>query len=149
MKDVIDVRLMVVDTDASLPATGEGAAIITPHRQLYRITAFVRRYTQAPLRFAMPLPALMRIFDDVKYQQLEGRLLEGIARLFGSNVRLLACPCPRDELLHLLTTESGHGWEVDGNRQWITAEQLRPAPSLRHLYEYLLASGFLVAMPPN
>jgi hypothetical protein len=147
VKDVIDARLMVVD--APLPAMGRGAAIMTRHRQLYRATAFVRRYTQAPLRFAMALPALMRIFDDAAYQHLDGRLLEGIARLFGSNVRVLAYPCPREELLHLLKTEPGRGWEVDDSRQWITAGQLRPSPPLRHLYEYLLASGFLMAMPPG
>ena len=149
VKDVIDVRLMIVDSDASLPAAGKGAAMMTRHRQLYRVTAFVRRYTQAPLRFAVPLAALMRIFDDVRYQHLEGRLLEGIARLFGSNVRVLACPCPREELLRLLKTELGRGWEVDGSGKWITADQLRPAPPLRHLYEYLLASGFLAAVPPT
>ncbi|MCV3210711.1 hypothetical protein OHD62_21460 [Mesorhizobium sp. YC-39] len=149
VKDVIDVRLMVVDSDAPLPAMGKGAAMMTRHRQLYRATAFARRYTQAPLRFAIPLPALIRIFDDVRYQHLEGRLLEGIARLFGSNVRVLAYPCPREKLLPLLETELGRGWEVDGSRQWITADQLLPAPPLRHLYEYLLASGFLVAMPGN
>ena len=140
---------MVVDSDAPLPAMGKGAAMITRHRQLYRATAFVRRYTQAPLRFAMGLPALVRILDDVRYQHLEGRLLEGIARLFGSNVRVLAYPCPREKLLHLFNSEPGRGWEFDGSPQWITADQLRPALPLRHLYEYLLASGFLVAMPPN
>jgi hypothetical protein len=149
VKDVVDVRLMVVDSDAPLPAMGKGAAMMMRHRQLYRATAFVRRYTQAPLRFAIPLPALIRIFDDVRYQHLEGRLFEGIARLFGSNVRVLAYPCRREELLHLLKTDPGRGWDVDGSRQWTTADQLRPAPPLRHLYEYLLASGFLVAMPRN
>jgi predicted secreted protein len=51
----------------------------------------------------------MRIFDDVGYQHLEGRLLEGIALLFGSNMRVLAYPCPREELLHLLKTETPTG----------------------------------------
>ncbi|OWK21794.1 hypothetical protein AJ88_11820 [Mesorhizobium amorphae CCBAU 01583] len=73
VKDVIDVRLTVVDSNAPLPVMGEGAAMLTQHRQLYRATAFVRRYTQAPLRFAVPLPALIRIFDVVRYQHLEGR----------------------------------------------------------------------------
>lgn len=149
VKDVIDVRLMVVDSDTPLPAVGEGAAMMMRHRQLYRATAFVRRYTQAPLRFAVPLPALIRVLDDVRYQHLEGRLLEGIARLFGSNVRVLAYPCHREELRPLLETELGRGWEVDDGRQWITADQLRPAPPLLHLYEYLLASGFLVAIPAS
>ena len=147
VKDVIDARLVVVGSDAPPPAMGKGATIVTRHRQLYRTTAFMRRYTQAPLHFALSLPALMRIFDDATYQNLEGRLLEGIARLFGSNVRVVACPCPREALLHLLKAEPGRGWEVDDGRQWITADRLRPAPPLRHLYEYLLASGFLVAMP--
>jgi len=30
---------------------------------------------------------------------------------------------------------------------WVSAEQLRVAPPLGHLYAYLLASNFLVAMP--
>ncbi|WP_133116133.1 hypothetical protein [Mesorhizobium wenxiniae] len=46
MKDVIDVHLMAVDSDAPLPAMGKGAAMMMRHRQLYRATAFVRRYTQ-------------------------------------------------------------------------------------------------------
>ncbi|UVK36547.1 hypothetical protein LHFGNBLO_003474 [Mesorhizobium sp. AR10] len=149
VRDIIDLRLVVVDSDAPLPAMGEGAAMVMRDRLLYRATAFVRRYTQAPLRFAMPLPALIRIFDDVRYQHLEGRLFEGIARLFGSDVRVLAYPCPREKLLDLLKTDPGRGWDVDGSGQWTTADQLRPAPPLRHLYEYLLASGFLVAMPRN
>ena len=47
-------------------------------------------------------PALMRIFDEVSYRQLEGSLLEGIARLFGYNVRVLAYPCPRKDLLDVI-----------------------------------------------
>lgn len=105
-KDVIDLRLVVADLHAPMPAIGKGAAMLTRHRQLYRVTAFVRWYTQAPLRFALPVTALMQIFDDARYQNLEGRLLEGIARLFGSNVRVMVWPCPREER-HLLETESG------------------------------------------
>ena len=145
VKDVIGARLMVVDSDAPTPAR-KGVTMMTRHRQLYRATAFVRRYTQAPLRFAMPLPSLVRVLDDARYQHLEGQLLEGIARLFGSNVRVLAYPCPREELLRLLKAEPGRGWEVDGSGPRVTANQLRPAPPLRHLYDYLLASGFLVAL---
>jgi len=51
--------------------------------------------------------------------------------------------------ISLRNTEAGRGWEVDVSRPWITADQVRPPPPLRHLYEYLLATGFLVAMPPQ
>jgi hypothetical protein len=39
VKDVIDLRLMVVDSDVPLPAWCKGAAMITRHRQLYRAAA--------------------------------------------------------------------------------------------------------------
>lgn len=149
VKDVVAVRLTVIDSEAARPEAGKGEAMITRHRPLYLTTAFLRRYTQAPLCFLAPLPTLMRIFDEVRYQDLEGRLLEGVARLFGANVRVLVYPCPRDEVLRLIDTEVGQGWEVDGGEQSITADLVRPAPPLRHLYEYLLGSGFLVSMPAD
>jgi hypothetical protein len=147
VKGVVDAALFVADSEGS-QSKRHGAALITRHRQLYRATAFVRRYTAAPLRFAIPLPMLARLFDDVRYQHLEGQLLEGIARLFGSGVRVLAYPSRREALQPLLTSGKGSaGWMVDDAGPWITADRLRPAPPLRHLYDYLLASGFLVAMP--
>jgi hypothetical protein len=147
VKDVLNLRLMVVDSEAPLRALGNGAVMLTRHRPLYQATAFVRRYTQAPLRFAISLPALVRIFDDAEYQHLDGRLLEGISRLFGSDVCVLAFPCLRDDLLNLLDTKPARRWEIEGNGQWITAGELRPPLPLRHLYEYILACGFLVSMP--
>lgn len=148
VEGVIGARLMVVDSDAPLPARDHGALIITAHRQLYRATAFVRRYTQAPVRFAMPLQVLMQIFNDVRYQHLEGRLLEGVARLFGSDVRVLAFPCSREELLDLNSRDPSQEWEFAGVGEWITADEVRPALPHRHLYEYLLASGFVVSISP-
>ncbi|HQY87137.1 MAG TPA: hypothetical protein PK402_00670 [Tepidisphaeraceae bacterium] len=151
VKDVIGMRLLTVTPEAPRDSTGLGdcATMVTRHQPLYRASAFVRRYTQAPLRFATTLPALMRIFDEVRYQQLDGRMLEGISRLFGNDVRVLAYPSQREVVQRLLSTDTGRGWTVDGNQPWITAEQVRPAPPLRHLYDYLIASKFLVALPPQ
>ena len=147
--DVISVPLMVVDQGLPLPTASKGATMITRHRQLYRTTAFARRYTQAPLGFAMPLPSLLRIFDDARYQHLEGLLLEGISRLFASNVRVLAYPCRRDTMLEVLRDRPLSGWEVGGCEPWITADQLSPTLPLRNLYRYLLDSGFLIPIPPE
>ncbi|MBC7835814.1 MAG: hypothetical protein H7Y88_12050 [Phycisphaerales bacterium] len=147
VKDVVNARLVVLDDDPSPPDIGNDAVMMARHRPLFLASEYVRRYTRAPLRFAIPIPTLIRIFDDARYQHLEGRLLEGIARLFGSDVRVLAYPCRRQELQDWLSADPARGWVVGGSLPWITAEQLRPAPPLRHLYEYMLASGFLVAMP--
>lgn len=151
VKGVINARLVVVSDDAAPAETAAAsgvATLMTQHRELYRASAFVRRYTHAPLRFAMTLPALMRIFDEVRYQHLDGRMLEGIARLFGHDVRVLAYPSRRDDLVRLLGADGVRGWEFDGAGPFVSADQIRPAPPLCHLYAYLLATGFLVAIPP-
>jgi len=74
---------------------------------------------------------------------------KGFLRLFGSDVRVLVAHRSREELKRVLDTDSSRGWTVDGSGPPVTADQLRPPAPLRYLYEYLLASGFLLAMPPR
>lgn len=148
VKDVINIRLITTHPQSPAPSTIHGPALITRHPQLYRATSFVRRYTQAPLRFAMTLPGLMRIFAQVRDQEQSVRMLEGVAKLFGHDVRVLAYPSPREDMQRLLTPEAGKGWTLDGSGAWATASQARPTAPLLHLYEYLRATGFLVAMDP-
>ena len=38
------------------------------------------------------------------------------------------------------------GWQWTETKGWVTARQLRPAPPLSHVYDYILASDFLVPM---
>jgi hypothetical protein len=149
IKGVVDLRLVRVAADGVSPEAARwnnGAALITPHQPLYRASAFVRRYTQGPVRFAMTLPAVMRIFDDTRYQQLDGRLLEGISRLFAHDVQVLAYPSRREAIMRALDTDAGRGWTIEGGETWIAADQIRPTPPLRDLYAYLCGTGFLAAL---
>jgi hypothetical protein len=122
-----------------------GRVLIFRDRELYTMTAFVNRYTHAPVRFVAGLSLLIRAFTD-PYFNLEGRRLEGLSRLFAQNVRIYAYPMTvvdLQEAIKLLPT-SGVEWsETNG---WISANQLRIAFPLGHLYAYLLASNFLVPM---
>ena len=38
------------------------------------------------------------------------------------------------------------GWEWTETNGWVSASQVRSAPPLGHLFDYLLASNFLVPM---
>jgi hypothetical protein len=128
---------------------GQGAGLLlSRHPELYRTTAFVNRFSDAPIRFAVGIDALVRVFQDAHYQQLEGRMLEGIARLFAQNVRVYAFPLPAEALEARLRTLAAGGWQREGVDGWVSAEELRPEPPLSHLYDYLIASGFVVPMPP-
>src|SRR5262249_2376931 len=68
-----------------------GDVLLFRQRELYTMTAFVNRYTTAPVRLVAGLSLLIRAFDD-PYFNLEGRRLEALSRLFAQNVRIYAHP---------------------------------------------------------
>jgi hypothetical protein len=117
-------------------------------REIYPLTAFVNRFTDRAVRFAVGLPTLVRVFQDAYYHHLEGRILEGIARLFKENVRVCAYPMPASALQDDLRRLSADEWELTDLQGWVTADRLRPAPPLSHLYAYLIATGFIIPMQP-
>jgi hypothetical protein len=128
----------------ALHAAG-GDVLLFRQRELYHMTALVNRYTQAPVRFVAGLSLIIRAFDDI-YANLEGTLLEALARLFAQNVRIYAYPMTAADLGESLKGISATGWEWSETNGLVSAAQLRRAPPLGHLFAYLLASNFLVPM---
>jgi hypothetical protein len=88
-----------------------------------------------------------RILRTTHYRHLEGRILEGIARLFSQNVRIYAYPMSRADHEPRLKALPGGNWELEGTGPWVTADQFRPAAPLGHLYAYLIETGFIEPMP--
>jgi hypothetical protein len=122
-----------------------GDVLLFRERELYTMTAFVNRYTNAPVRLVAGLSLLIRAFND-PYLKLEGRRLEGLSRLFAQNVRIYAYPMTAVDLQEAIKSFSPAGLEWSESNGWVSAKQLRVAPPLGHLYAYLLASNFLVPM---
>jgi len=120
-----------------------GNVLLFRERELYAMTALVNRYTSAPVRFVAGLSLLIRAFND-PYFKLEGRRLEGLSRLFAQNVRIYAYPMTGLDLQEAIKGFSSTGLEWSETNGWVSANQLRVAPPLGHLYAYLLASNFLV-----
>jgi hypothetical protein len=120
-----------------------GYVLLFRERELYNMTALVNRYTKAPLRFIVGLSLLIRAFDD-PYFNLEGRLLEALARLLAQNVRIYAYPMTAIDLEQAIKVFSAIDLEWNETKGWVSAEQLRFTSPLEHLYAYLLASSFLV-----
>jgi hypothetical protein len=88
---------------------------------------YLSRYTSEPIRIALGVPNLGRIFDEQK--QLEGGVLESLGRLFKHQVKLLVYP--------KLDTETG---------ELVTAENFRMNSVLDVLYRYLRDSGRIDAI---
>ena len=122
-----------------------GNVLLFRERELYTMTALVNRNTNAPVRFVVGLSLLIRALDD-PYFDLEGRRLEALSRLFAQNVRIYAYPMTTADLQESIRSFSATGLEWSETNGWVSANQLRFAPPLGHLYAYLLASNFLVPM---
>lgn len=129
--------------EALLAAGGD--VLLFRQRELYNMTALVHRYTQAPVRFVVGLSLMIRAFEDI-YGNLEGRLLEALARLFAQNVRIYAYPMGAADLRARLKDISAGDWEWEEASGLVSANHLRRAPPLGHLFSYLLASNFIVPM---
>ena len=129
--------------DALLAAGGD--VLLFRESELYQMKTLVGRYTQAPVRFVVGISLMIQAFEGI-YGNLEGRLLEALARLLAQNVRIYAYPMSAVELRERLKGFPASGWEWDETDGMVSAGQVRHAPPLGHLYAYLLASNFLVPM---
>jgi hypothetical protein len=129
--------------DALLAAGGDVLLFRQP--ELYHMTGLVCRYTQAPVRFVAGLSLIVRACEDI-YGNLKGGLLEGLARLFAQNVRIYAYPMTTTDLQERVEGVSARGWEWSDTNGLVSATQLRHTAPLGHLFDYLLASNFLVPM---
>jgi hypothetical protein len=116
-------------------------------KELYKMCAFVNRFTKARIHFAVGLSILVWALQD-GYKDLSGTLLEGLARLFRENVRLSVFPMPEEKLQHWMETGAMTGWRWKATNGLVYADDLQPVEPLLHLYRYLLASNFILPVHP-
>ena len=132
----------VVKLVDALKQAGYGV-IVFRSPELYVMSAFANRYTKERIHFAIGLSVVVRVLED-RYKNLEGNLLEGMARLFTQNVRLVVHPMAAGEL-ERWTREAGiSGWSWDVSNGLVYADQLRPAEPLCHLFKYLLSESWIL-----
>jgi hypothetical protein len=119
--------------------------LVFRQREIYKLAAFVNRFTNARIHVAAEIPILMRALQD-NYADLEGGLLEGIARLFRENVRLSVFPTPVSAIHEGLAAAVLTGWKWKEVNGFVTARDIEPPEPMMHLYRYLLGSQFILPM---
>jgi hypothetical protein len=94
--------------------------LISSFGEFYRLANYIQRYTPKMIGLVMGVPTLREIFEEKYYTHLAGGILESFGRLFKNDLKLYAYPLldPKTNAL-------------------ITAGNLRVAPRLQHLYDYL------------
>ena len=103
--------------------------LISNYGEYWRLAQYLFRYTKKMVGIVMGIPSLREIFDEKYYTELDGGILESFGRLFKNALKLYVYP-QQDP-----TTGS-----------IVTANNLRVAPHLRHLYSYLLENHFIQAI---
>ena len=120
----VDRRDFLARAD-TLRALGQ-MVLISNHGPYYRLVEHLSRYTQRPIGIALGVPALMSLLEPQHYEDLAGRTLEAVGRLFAHNVCVYLYP-----------------YRDPGTGEVITAETLRVAPAIQHLYAHLLQNRYV------
>jgi hypothetical protein len=122
-----------------------GDVLLFRERELYGMTTLVNRYTKEPIRFVVGLSLLVRVWES-RYNNLPGSFLEALSRLLPQNVRIYAYPMNSKDLEQAIQSISAIHWQWTDTNGWVSARQLHPPPPLDHLYDYVLASNFLIPL---
>jgi hypothetical protein len=132
----------IVKLVARLQTMGYGVMVFRA-AELYVMSALVNRYTKLRIHFAVGLSILVRVLAD-QYEHLPGSLLEGIARLFTQNVRLVVHPMAVEELERWVKEAGVAGWTWEETNGMVYADKLHPAKPLDYLFKYLLSEFWIL-----
>jgi hypothetical protein len=122
-----------------------GDVLLFRERELYSMTALVNRYTKEHIRFVVGLSLLVRIWE-YRYTKLHGSFLEALSRLLAQNVRMYGYPMRSKDLEQAVQSIAATGWQWTDTNGWVTARELHPPSPLGHMYDYVLASNFLIPL---
>jgi len=118
----IDLRDFLARVDV-LAACGM-TVMISDYFEYYRLAAYLARYTKKKIAITMGAGSLYELFDEKYYTQLDGGILESFGRMFKNDLKLYIYP--------LLDPANG---------QLTTVDNLKIAPEIRNLYQYLVDKG--------
>ena len=125
-------------------ALGLAPALVTDLPEAYQLAPYLRRYTTEPLRLVGGVSMLAHILQSQLYDELAGSLLEGMGKLFASNVKFYAYPMPRAAVTKALGSGPSRVRVADSKSAVIGADDLILEPPLLHLYRYLREAGWVV-----
>ncbi len=118
-----------------------GPALVTDIRETFHLIPYLRRHTHEPIRLVGGVALLARMMQSQYYHELPGELLEGMGKLFASNVTFYVYPMPRDAVEAVLGMELANRICRPGKTGLIGTDDLVATAPLSHLYRYLREAG--------
>jgi hypothetical protein len=104
------------------------AVLITNLPHFYSVAVYLSHFKTERIGMILGVPALMQVFEEKYYMNLEGGVLEAFGRLFKFGVELLVYPA------------------LDQKGEILSLENVDIPPQLDHLYRYLLDCGLIAPL---
>ena len=123
-----------------------GTVVITDFAENFLLSRYLRRYSTEPVRFILGASAAAKLMHGVFYRDLPGTLLEGLARLLASNVKLYVAPMSIEAFGAAAGDLSGAIATKESKKGLVTLDDLVPSGPGIHLFEYLRAAGRIVPL---
>lgn len=125
--------------------------LISDYAEYYKLSAYIRRYTDKMMGIALGINLLLEIFNEEYYTHLEGGILEACGRLFKENMKMYIYPIKGSMYnQYMARTKEGFVDKLDSTRfaadTLITAQNLQVHQKERSLYTYLLENHFIEAL---
>lgn len=118
--------------------------LLTRLRESYSVTEYLRRYSDAPLRYNLGVSSLALTFAEEYYAELPGGLLEATGKLFAHDVKAYGHAMDATAFRNHLDTASvpiDHVCEPKSDT--VTVENLELQPPVGRLYRYLVEAGWI------
>lgn len=147
----------VIDDDAADDATilarvrqmlKLAPALVSALPEGFRLVPYLRRYTSEPIRLVGGVTLLVRMLQAQFYDALPGTLLEGLGKLFASNVTFYVYPMPRGAIIDAIGAATDKVRLPDSTQSLVNSDDLVISPPMNHLYRYLREAGRVVPIDP-
>lgn len=112
--------------------------LISNYSEYFRLVSYFRRYTKEMIGVALGINALVEVFNEKYYENLEGGILESMGRMFKHAVKLYVYPMRQETYARFMADEPGAVRPPIAAGELITARNVHVAHHLRYLYQHLL-----------
>ena len=119
--------------------------MLTRLRQSYKLTDYLRRYSNHPVRFVMGVSTFAMLLSDKFYVDSTGGLLEATGKLYANGVRIYVQPMSAaDCRSHLNSVGLAPDWvTLPPDTDRVTIDNLEFGGPTRLLHRYLLEAGWV------
>jgi hypothetical protein len=117
--------------------------MLTRLRQSFKLSSYIRRYSQQPLRFIMGVSTFVMLLSEKFYVDSGSRLLEATGKLYTDGVKVyVQSMCAKDFHQHLSSVGLDSDWiKLPDNSDKVTIHNLAFSGALQRLFQYLIESG--------